>query len=1093
MPEESDPSVGSTPPPHSTLERVQTSLKRGSDEPRNNNVVVRALTTTGNYAYEASEKVIAATETASKGLETVKKVLGDSDNPVLNNMIQLADRLVDVGKSVPFISPAFVVLKIIIDIERKAREADEKCQDLMERINFMISHVLVLEKMQTTASLMETLSTVLQRVQDALKEAASLIEAYRKQSKIARRLKMSNTQNFENMADKIKSCSSDLMLSLQIQQTGDLSVLKRSVPRDIVAESFVKENGGQDVINSNPELVKEFAEKMHLAMSDQVMEQMQSNLQSLMAQTQSQIEAAIRESSGTGIADTIKAIANQQREWEASRKLTCVQCEKEYNVSLNGPESCGFHAGVGSLDHYLCCTQSSPCQQGYHQPEHHSKYPYGNFFPFSYSILYPQDTIENWANLKDIDLEDEEKHQQARVGQLVRWRTWGDLETKPLLVVTIGRVMSGDSYYLEIFDVAALEEARRKVNQTGQTRIFRNAPEEETRSFSMGEWILDPETDQLTGIRLTVKSTTSLTPTICIVPVDPTILKMPPNKRPLFLSKSDWEIFKPDSVYELPETLQLGPAMRETRIREPRAFKTKWSTNKVPLTLLVASEMVANNNAMIANKEVDRFVGLWRGLNPSTNPIIIMSAKAEYRLVGDKDYKPVKTLGYWKETKFPLTIKPAEAVDIPFEFTVDKTPEMIARKQVAVNFAHLTVHRPLRVRITLTDIDGNTISLVDEYVHSPRGFQPRGDTDLGFFFVDDVDNCSRIVVRFKPPTDPKKHIITITPGWSMSLHLSEYDLNKIVYKAKKTGVTQAEMDLGYTDLGLSWKVWALVDLSCSRVYGFKVLVYHGQTFPVKFAASLGYARCPIYGPNDMETRSIRYAEETEIVASIAPSTPPTVIEDDPYDDDIPTPPAVPEQGAQVVAPAPPTSAAPSPPAPTASPSVVALASPIAPIVVSSGPPSTPTPAKTAETNTQAAVATSPSAVVSTETAASGQPLSSAPSAVENGTVSHAVLDILNAKIASLEARLAASERQDALMNMILALEQKLEAVTSTATNNSSSSSSSGASDDRLSALESRLASMDQKMDSMNINLRLLDGNASRLATSLEKIAGLLST
>jgi len=127
----------------------------------------------------------------------------------------------------------------------------------MERINFMISHVLVLERMQATAILMETLETVLQRVQDTLKEAASLIEAYRKQSKLTRRLKMSNTQNFENMADKIKTCSSDLMLSLQIQQTGDLSVLKRAVPRDVVAETFVKENGGQDVINVSKRLLRE--------------------------------------------------------------------------------------------------------------------------------------------------------------------------------------------------------------------------------------------------------------------------------------------------------------------------------------------------------------------------------------------------------------------------------------------------------------------------------------------------------------------------------------------------------------------------------------------------------------------------------------------------------------------------------------------------------------------------------------------------------------------------------------------------------------------------------------------------------------------
>jgi hypothetical protein len=96
---------------------------------------------------------------------------------------------------------------------------------------------------------MDTLRSVLLRVQETLKEAAALIEAYRKQGKIARRLKTSNTQNFETMAGKITSCSSDLMMSLQIQQTGDLSILKRAVPRDLVAENFIKEHGGQDAIN----------------------------------------------------------------------------------------------------------------------------------------------------------------------------------------------------------------------------------------------------------------------------------------------------------------------------------------------------------------------------------------------------------------------------------------------------------------------------------------------------------------------------------------------------------------------------------------------------------------------------------------------------------------------------------------------------------------------------------------------------------------------------------------------------------------------------------------------------------------------------
>lgn len=171
--------------------------------------------------------------------------------------------------------------------------------DLMERINFLVSHLVVLERIHNVEAMMDTLTAVLQKVccisvsvhfrhsllrvvvvspmyiniginekspqllshhftllcclyhkvQDTLKEAAALIEAYRKQSKIARRLRMSNMQNFEQMAGKITTCSSDLMMSLQIQQTGDLSILKRVVPRDRIAENFIRENGGQDMIN----------------------------------------------------------------------------------------------------------------------------------------------------------------------------------------------------------------------------------------------------------------------------------------------------------------------------------------------------------------------------------------------------------------------------------------------------------------------------------------------------------------------------------------------------------------------------------------------------------------------------------------------------------------------------------------------------------------------------------------------------------------------------------------------------------------------------------------------------------------------------
>lgn len=112
----------------------------------------------------------------------------------------------------------------------------------------MVSNITVLEKVKA----IDPLVAVIESMNETLKQAASLIQAYRKQGAIARRLNMSNGQNFTSMAQKITACSQDLMLSLQIQQTGDLSILTRAVPtdpQDEEAKKFVQAHGGQNIIN----------------------------------------------------------------------------------------------------------------------------------------------------------------------------------------------------------------------------------------------------------------------------------------------------------------------------------------------------------------------------------------------------------------------------------------------------------------------------------------------------------------------------------------------------------------------------------------------------------------------------------------------------------------------------------------------------------------------------------------------------------------------------------------------------------------------------------------------------------------------------
>lgn len=72
-------------------------------------------TTSGiaDKAFVAGTNILEGKEMAETGYAGVVKIVG-KDSPVLSNMIQLADKLVDVGKIVPFIAPAFVILKVSI-------------------------------------------------------------------------------------------------------------------------------------------------------------------------------------------------------------------------------------------------------------------------------------------------------------------------------------------------------------------------------------------------------------------------------------------------------------------------------------------------------------------------------------------------------------------------------------------------------------------------------------------------------------------------------------------------------------------------------------------------------------------------------------------------------------------------------------------------------------------------------------------------------------------------------------------------------------------------------------------------------------------
>ncbi|KAG5220297.1 1-cys peroxiredoxin [Salix suchowensis] len=169
-------------------------------------------------------------------------------NPSLQTALSILDQLADLGRTLPFVAPAFILLKIIVEIENNARDVDLKCTDLLDRINFMLGHLPQLQ----TVTVTETTRQVIDRMNGVLKQAAALIETYRSQGRVSRRLALGNKEKFSICAQNIDTCINDLMISLQIHQTTQLdAIVNRAIPsdpEDDAAQKFIASHGGVNVV-----------------------------------------------------------------------------------------------------------------------------------------------------------------------------------------------------------------------------------------------------------------------------------------------------------------------------------------------------------------------------------------------------------------------------------------------------------------------------------------------------------------------------------------------------------------------------------------------------------------------------------------------------------------------------------------------------------------------------------------------------------------------------------------------------------------------------------------------------------------------------
>ena len=812
---------------------------------------------------------------AANGLSVVEPMM---NNPTVQSALQVLGLLSDLGRELPFIAPAFILLKVIIDLERRAQDADAKCSDLIERVTFMLSHLPALEKIEIIPATRQ----VINRMNEALKEAAALIAAYRKQSRVARRLRISNRDKFAACADSINICCSDLLMSLQIHQVGKLDILTRAIPvdaEDIAADTFVASHGSLDAVVHDRELVKEFARQQHLVMDDSVMEQLNANITDSVTQNHLRLEGILKDNVNSAIVDGLKSLAVEMYASEAEQRFRCIQCDKEFTNLNNGPKACSFHRGEYSswTQSYPCCGTAHPCEFNAHRSKHHCDYPYGLFFPRAYAITGYVDTVDSWTAVEDTNLETDEV-QKASIGLLLRWVSRGARIDENTLLISVGSVWYNSPYYFNTFTAKELGDITKSVRLSRRTMIYRTSPNE--NEYAMAEWILSVS-GKITGVRLTAKSATSHDPYVRVCPID--LSTCTKSGDILTVSEGGMWSYMPASPYILPETIRVGPEVSDSPARPVRTnFKTKTTPSlRVVLRTMSDPPLIANPSlAATASDYFEGTVSVFNNHAPgSLNPITIAAVSASFRLVGEPEYRPVEACRLLENSQVPITIEPRQSWTVKFQVTVPRTEEDSKAEIRWWNKAFMARYRPVRIKLILEDIEGEECSLVFEYVYKPFSLEKRKDSDLGFFFFDNPVTLERYHVKVEPSSDDNG-VVKIG-----ATDVNVNKLEKAVYKALKTGQTEVDLEIGQEKYGeWEWNVWALIDPSCRRVYAFKILIKEGEKVPVKRLACLGYVLCPDYGDIVSKTHPISYAAETVKLPFLEPYPIQETVLDDTLDD-----------------------------------------------------------------------------------------------------------------------------------------------------------------------------------------------------------------
>jgi len=480
-------------------------------------------------------------------------------------------------------------------------------------------------------------------------------------------------------------------------------------------------------------------------------------------------------------------------------------------------------------------------------------WPYSEFFQRCSDIFNYIDTHKEFLAITETSMDGGEE-QKAMFGQIERWKSRSNRVPSETVYVKINSVWHTCSkYYFNTWTTDELKSLPRPSAAPYRTLIHRTDPGD--TEYSQAEWQFSPSGD-LIGVVLTCKARDNAEPTSKSVAI--TLGPLAGGEVTIH-SEGSFREYGPEAGIAAYEdavkkynAARPKPKLGGGSARKARTFTTR---GELPALLWVTGALQCTDSRRDAQgKGSDWFSNEVSVYNIASTPYLLTHVSAEYRFIGETEWKPVGHCTVGKDAFVPAAAHPLAQFPLSLQFDIPSNgpPNHYAARGRSL----VASQAPIRVRVTVSDMDGYSATIVQEFLNAPLRVEEPKPEDALFVVADNVVAEERSCAHCTITNEDNTLKVSVA-----SSSINEERLRKLAGEGCAKKVNEVPIDdlqSNYSSYKIS--ATALVDRTCQRVWAIKVDIHR----PDCNAHDSGLMLVPLYGKTDPK-RQIAIAPPTPTV------------------------------------------------------------------------------------------------------------------------------------------------------------------------------------------------------------------------------------